>query len=160
MLQIENHNMSIIATEFSYVEPFTIDTLYSMSGERFDFVIHANQTPRDYWMRVRALAPCVDVETFAILRYSNEHLISQNTRVTFSDILPPRISNMFPKKIVFNSPLPRVLGISLLKLRSLESDKELINSVPDHKFFLFLDSPTIVDDVLYNNGNTYKFMCK
>lgn len=43
MLEIENHNMTVIATDSYDVQPVTVDSIYSNSGERYDFVINANQ---------------------------------------------------------------------------------------------------------------------
>ena len=73
MLQIENHNFTAVATDSIDVKPFIADTLYITSGERFDLIIHANQTIKDsHWIRIKAIEPCMDndsIEEFAILRY-------------------------------------------------------------------------------------------
>lgn len=161
MLQIEGHNMTIIASEISYVHPLEIDSFYSLPGERFDFVVDASREPRDYWIRAKTLLPCrTQVETFAILRYGKEHRVSAETRVTFSDDLPPRLSENFPEKRMFNSPMPKVADISMLSLKSYKSDHSIMENAPDHKFFLFLDSPTILDETLSKYGNYYRLSCE
>lgn len=162
MLQIEGHEMTIIATEISYVRPFTIDSLFTVNGERFDFVLDANKAPRDYWIRLKTLYPCrTPLEAFAVLRYGSEHQMAADTRVTFTETLPPRLSTDFPEEKVFNSPNPSVYpGVPLLNLRSYESDNSIIESTPDHKFFLFIDSPTILDDTMDKYGNYYRLACK
>lgn len=161
MLQIEGHEMTIIATEISYVHPIVIDSLYSLPGERFDFVVNANQKPKDYWIRLITLLPCrKQVEAFAILRYSDDHRLSAGTRVAFTKNIPPRLSLEFPTKKLFNSPMPKVKDIPILSLKAYESDKSIILNPPDHKFFLFLDSPTILDSTLNATGNYYRLSCK
>lgn len=156
LLQIENHNMTIIASEISYVKPYTIDSLYSVTGERFDFVVNANAIPGDYWVRVQTLVPCrIASEGFAVLRYGNV----SGGDYGFPDKMPPRLSTEFPIKRLFNSPKPKVEDIPFLALRSYEYDESIIKGEADFKFFLFLDSPTISDDVLYANGTNYRMNC-
>lgn len=162
MLQIEDHNMTIIASEISYVQPFTIDSLFSVNGERFDFVLAADKPPKDYWIRVKTMLPCrTQIETFAILRYGSEFRMAADIKVAFTANLPPRLSNeSFPEKKVFNSPMPKVKDIPILRLDAYESDKSLLNTTPDKKVFLFLDSPTILDDTMSKDGNYYKLSCE
>lgn len=45
-LKIENHPMTIIASDSGKVRPTTINTLYTLAGERYDFIVHANQQRR------------------------------------------------------------------------------------------------------------------
>lgn len=42
-LEIENHSLLIIASDGNHVRPVLVDTLVSTSGERYDFVVNANQ---------------------------------------------------------------------------------------------------------------------
>lgn len=149
--------MTIIATEISYVEPFTIDSLYSSTGERFDFVINTNNTTGgDYWIRVKTMMPCRTViEGFAVLRYGNK----SGGDVAFTDN-PPHASREFPSKRLFNSPKPKVADIPFLALNAFEYDESIIHAAPDFKFFLFLDSPTITDDVLYSKETHIKMSCE
>lgn len=158
LLQIEKHDLEIISTELSYVEPFTIDALFSQTGERFDFVVTTNNTPGDYWVRVQTMAPCRQaVEGFAVLRYGETH----GGNVTYSKEDPPHSSTeLFSQKKLFNSPKPKVLDIPFLRLVSYEYDESIIHGDPDFKFFLFLDSPTFSDDAIYSNGTDYRLSCK
>lgn len=43
------------------------------AGERFDFVLNANQSDGLYWMKFRGLMDCADEKVFqvAVLEYSN-----------------------------------------------------------------------------------------
>lgn len=43
LLEIENHSMEVIASDSYDLQPVTVDSLVSTSGERYDFVINANQ---------------------------------------------------------------------------------------------------------------------
>lgn len=42
LLEIEGHRMTIIASDSFDLQPRTVDSLISTSGERYDFVINAN----------------------------------------------------------------------------------------------------------------------
>lgn len=163
LLQIEGHNMTIIATEISDVKPFLIDSLYSINGERFDFVLNATSAPRDYWMRVKTMLPCRTItEGFAILRYGQEHKIdvTSKTRVDFPELYPQHLSEDFPTERLFNSPLPKVEDIPLLSLEAYHHDQSIVDSPPDQQFYLFIDSPHLLDLEMENYKNYYKLDCE
>lgn len=161
LVQIEGHNMTVIASEISYVHPIVIDSLFSMPGERFDFVVNADQTPKDYWIRIQTMYPCrTIVETFAVLRYGEDHRVAARQKIDYKHELPPRFSTEFPQKRMFNSPLPKVKDIPVLSMKAFESDDSIILADPDHKFHLFIDSPTVLDETLERYGNYYRLSCK
>lgn len=43
-LEIENHSMLVIASDSYDLQPVSVDQLVSTSGERYDFVLNANQS--------------------------------------------------------------------------------------------------------------------
>lgn len=101
MMQIEDHNFTIIATEVSFVKPKVIDSLFFLSGERYDFVINTNgHDVRDYWIRFRQLNPCDQkLEGFAVLRYHRDKF-RENDSVEFSDRMPPSFVQEYPNGTV------------------------------------------------------------
>lgn len=66
----EGHNLTIIAEDDIPVDPVTMPCVDIFSGQRFDVLLTANQTPSAYWMtaysQYRAGAP----NGYAILRYN------------------------------------------------------------------------------------------
>ncbi|XP_055549126.1 uncharacterized protein LOC129732340, partial [Wyeomyia smithii] len=70
-LQLSNHTLEIIASDSYHLQNVTVNTLISTSGERYDFVVHADQRTDDYWLRVRAIGPCEPrkIEQLAVLSY-------------------------------------------------------------------------------------------
>lgn len=151
--------MTMIASEISYIKPFPIDSLYSVPGERYDFVVNANQPAKDYWIRVKTINPCrKQVEAFAILRYGDDYRMSVDTRVAFTSELPPKLSvEDFPTLKIFS---PYSNSTSILDMEAYSSDRSIIDNAPDQSFFLFLDSPTILDETLNHYGNYYKLSCE
>lgn len=99
--QIEGHNFTIIATELSYVEPFIADTLIYLSGERYDIVINADKSIKDYWIRVREIEPCwKKTEAFAVLRYQNEEVERSQPKIEFTTNNVPTWEETYRKGIV------------------------------------------------------------
>lgn len=96
-MQIENHTLTIIATDSENVKPYLVDSFYFLPGERYDFIIEANQSPRDYWIRMRALWPCTNnVEAFAFLSYNTNTTHVQHPNAGFTNKTPPIFEDKFP----------------------------------------------------------------
>lgn len=70
-VSIDDHNMTIIATDGQPIDPIHVESLTLISGERYDIVIEANKTESDYWIKVRGEKSCSNMFQTAILRYEN-----------------------------------------------------------------------------------------
>nr|CAD7586191.1 unnamed protein product [Timema genevievae] len=57
-LTIQGHSLIVIATDGESVHPVVVNTIISFSGERYDFVINADQNVGAYWIQVRGLGEC------------------------------------------------------------------------------------------------------
>ncbi|RZF45560.1 hypothetical protein LSTR_LSTR016803, partial [Laodelphax striatellus] len=72
-LYIENHTMTILSSDGGDIQPIEAATLVSYAGERWDFVLNANATVGNYWIRFKGLMDCDERFTkahqVAILRY-------------------------------------------------------------------------------------------
>lgn len=62
-VSIDDHNLTIIASDGQPLEPFVTEILIIYGGERFDFVINANQSVGNYWIRANGIADCVEVRS-------------------------------------------------------------------------------------------------
>ncbi|KAJ6474980.1 laccase 1 [Mycena sanguinolenta] len=51
---IDGHNMTIIEVDSVNVEPLTVDSIQIFAGQRYSFVLTANQTVGNYWIRTVA----------------------------------------------------------------------------------------------------------
>jgi FtsP/CotA-like multicopper oxidase with cupredoxin domain len=102
MFQVEDHNFTIIATEVSYVKPAVVNTLYLMSGERFDFVIDTNKHQRrDYFIRFKQLNPCYQkLQGFAVLRYHKKGSKGLKYNVEFNNKTIPTFEQEYPNGTV------------------------------------------------------------
>lgn len=160
VIQIENHELLIIASDGSTFDPVKADTLYFISGERYDAVVTADKDEiRDYWVRIRALPPCTkQIEEFAILRYHKGEVPNDAAKFDFDKRRPPTWDDRWPDKRLFNSPQPDIFGISVAVAKSHVGDKSVTEAEPDYKFTLFLGTPQYNNDVLFSGDNNIKFM--
>ncbi|XP_053672224.1 uncharacterized protein LOC128722576 [Anopheles nili] len=152
-LQIQNHRMLIISTDGGTVQPqHTVDTLVSISGERYDFVLTADQPPGNYWVRVRGIGFCdpMRVEDFAILSYRTpDTTTSADEGLTVEQSLAypteplPAYDEPFPQGVILNhqtapcyTPGDPYLCAADLESYEVFRDDDLIDAVPDRTFYL------------------------
>lgn len=125
-IQIEKHRLTIVATDSNQIKPITVDTLIYTSGERYEFVLEANQSigkfkamnltknqiksietsfcfmyPGTYWIRLSAIGPCepLKLEQFALLTYMSPSVLS-DTDLAFTNNLPPAFDEKYPDGVV------------------------------------------------------------
>ncbi|KAI0246096.1 laccase C [Lactifluus subvellereus] len=68
---IDGHNMTIIEVDGNNVKPLVVDSIQIFAGQRYSFVLNANQTVDNYW--IRSLPPggsYTDLINLAVLRYN------------------------------------------------------------------------------------------
>ncbi|EEZ98364.1 laccase 1 isoform X1 [Tribolium castaneum] len=57
-VSIDNHTLSVISTDGSDFNATEVDSLVTYAGERFDFIVTADQPQDVYWMHFRGLMDC------------------------------------------------------------------------------------------------------
>ena len=85
---IDNHTLTVITTDGNPIEPYEVVSVVMQAGERFDFVLNANQsnTSASFWIRAKGLAHCAvrSVYQTAILSYTtNSTLGVDYDNITF-----------------------------------------------------------------------------
>ncbi|XP_019548798.3 uncharacterized protein LOC109419033 [Aedes albopictus] len=142
-LQIENHRMLVISTDGGAVKPLSVDTLISISGERYDFVIDADQPEGTYWIRVRGVGFCnlFPKEGFALLSYADPSVATEE--LMFPNHAPPEYNNPYPmgqtlndhRAMCYNSEDEMTCAADL-ETHEAHRDDELVAAVPDVRLFL------------------------
>lgn len=179
MMQIEDHNFTIIATEVSYVKPFHVGSLLLMSGERYDFVVEANQHEfRDFWIRFRQLNPCnKQLEGFAIMRIHRNSVKGNHETVEFNHRHPPSFEHEYPNGTVRDSKLlnlllnqilyqllnslqPRKTDVPITHLIDFRVDDEITKGEADQTNYVFFDTPAVPNSEVYNDKMLRRYMCK
>jgi len=102
---IDNHLLTIIEVEGTNVQPLVVDQIQIFVGQRYSFVLNANQPIDNYW--IRALPNRINDTTnngvnSAILRYAGAYASDPTTRDT-SGKLPLLETNLHP---LVPSPVP------------------------------------------------------
>ena len=118
-LSVDNHTLLIIASDGGPVQPiegieiivfhlliismltvclYIVDSVVIDAGERFDFVIKANQEISSYWMRLHGLMDCRPKEVFqaAIIRYNGAPETEPEEILTYDNTRRPgKVWNIF-----------------------------------------------------------------
>ncbi len=80
-LSIDNHNLTVIASDGRSVELVEVSSFVIYAGERIDFVLSANQENKTYWIKAKGWADCRVNSVFqtAFLSYKNyDSVLEQN----------------------------------------------------------------------------------
>ncbi|KZV72897.1 multicopper oxidase [Peniophora sp. CONT] len=99
---IDKHQMTIIEVEGTNVDPLVVDQMQIFAGQRYSFVLDANQPVDNYWIRAfpDSASPNTLAQTFdhglnqAVLRYSGAP--SSDPTTTNSSTLPLIETNLHP----------------------------------------------------------------
>ncbi|XP_058126505.1 uncharacterized protein LOC131280930 [Anopheles ziemanni] len=150
-LQIEDHTMEIIASDSFHLQPRKVDTLVTTSGERYDFIVDAQGARDTYWVRLRALGPCeqLQLEQYAVLSYTDTPLPD----AAFPTEPPPPYEKPFPNAATINHPnatcgQPEFEDYCITDLQAYDTDEAVVNGLPDHQFTLgFYNYPVSFNDM-------------
>lgn len=158
-MQIEDHEFAVIASDGPTFKTVMADTLFIISGERYDIVVEANKPDvRDYFIRVSAMPPCMkEIEEFAVLRYHSGP-VKDAKIFDFDDRKPPGWLDVYLDGRYFNTPKPLLTGIAISKAVSNIIDGSIINAKPDHSFNLFIATPQLDNKILFSGNEATKFM--
>lgn len=158
-LSIDNHTMTMIASDGSDFVPIVVDAFVSYAGERFDFILHANQPVGNYWIRIKGLMDCderfTSAHQTAILRYSEAPEVEP---------VDMPIYNYTRNGVTLNA-LNRgqedLETVSIASVQSLipedaDEDKRLMMPEVDFKFYVYYDFYG-KDNFNFHKPNMYGF---
>lgn len=155
-LSVDNHTLTAIASDGNSLEPQETTFLVTYAGERWDFIINANQAVGNYFIRARGLMDCDDRFTssfqMAVLHYNGAPDEAPVGKPCY---------NLTRKGLVVNS-LNRGHGLegsrTVAELTSAENppNHNVLKAEPDLKFFLSYDFYG-KDNPLFHDGSLYGF---
>ncbi|XP_050461961.1 uncharacterized protein LOC126856957 [Cataglyphis hispanica] len=137
ILTIQNHNLTVIATDGRDIKPKTVDSITSFAGERYDIVLHADKPIASYWIQVRAMGVCasIGVQQLAILRYKDAP--SQSLLLPSPSYYEGLSQGVVLNPLNVNCGVPSNDKICVSELDSIEPiDKGILRPEPDIKFYL------------------------
>lgn len=156
--------MEIIATDSFNVRPVIVDSLITTSGERYDFVIHANQQQDHYWIRLRALGVCENrkIEQFAVLSYAPSSVSNIILSVPTKHF--PLFDDDFNRTILLNHPNTTCGHKNTTEycITDLTSNEEMIDvhANPDYRFYLGFNNIRQDESAFFKNNSFNHFMSK
>ncbi|XP_062546347.1 uncharacterized protein LOC134212466 [Armigeres subalbatus] len=160
-LQIANHTLEIIASDSYNLQPISANTLVSTSGERYDFVVNADQISDDYRIRVRAIGPCDNrrISQLAILSYQPMSVPEED--IAFLNKTSPDFhESLFADDVFVNHP-NTTCGVSkpdvcITDFQAYETEDAIINGTPDKQFVLGFDNyPMTFENVFGVNSHEH-----
>ncbi|XP_048741744.2 uncharacterized protein LOC125655475 isoform X1 [Ostrea edulis] len=157
-ISIDSHPLTVIATDGYYIKPVVVESVIIHPGERFDFVIHANESIGNYMIRGHTLEVNRRTIADAILRYNGADQAYKNISSTEAQCLT---SN---KCLVLNCPFsfyPKEQNIQCITIDNIKSYAS--DGVPEvkpeafHEHFLnfAFPGPDLFPDTV--NGIGFKF---
>lgn len=57
-IAVDDHPLTVIAVDGMPIKPVVVDRITVMSGERYDFVLEADQEVNSYWIRAAGGLTC------------------------------------------------------------------------------------------------------
>ncbi|KAI4499520.1 hypothetical protein M0802_005416 [Mischocyttarus mexicanus] len=132
---IMNHQLIVIAMDGEDVKPLKVDKIVSVTGERFDFVLNANQRSGSYWIQLRGLGECerLKISQLAVLVYGDRPALPQVARPTYDN---PIISQT---NIELNSLSGRDCGSETLTKQICVNQLKFAKSTPQTERKTFPD---------------------
>lgn len=87
-LSVQNHSLLVIASDGASFQPVEANSIMLSGGERYDFVLKADQPDNNYWIRFRGLGSCSDerkVHQEAVLHYEGADEALPEVESTYED---------------------------------------------------------------------------
>ncbi|XP_066261010.1 uncharacterized protein stw isoform X1 [Euwallacea similis] len=153
-LTFQGHTLTLIATDGEPVHPVNVNTIISFSGERYDFVINADQPVGAYWIQFRGLGECGirRVQQLAVLRYYKGPYTPFTQAPTYDFGIPQGVV-MNPLDAICNVTRADAVCVNQLK-NAREVDRALLVEKPNVKIFLPFRFHVYTPQDLFN-PNTY-----
>ncbi|XP_066591244.1 uncharacterized protein [Prorops nasuta] len=137
-VSVDNHKLLVIASETGILEPIKVDTLVINSGERYDFILIADQKPDNYWMRFRGLGFCnskaANVSETAILHYNDVDLKAPKGGTDYWD--GARSGLLLNPVQMWQNFFPNNTLVELTKIKNASPPPSRISGKPDKKIYL------------------------
>jgi hypothetical protein len=103
---IDGHNLTIIEVDGVSTEPLVVNEIQIYAGQRYSFILQANQPVGNYWIRSNPNLGTVGFDgglNSAILRYRGSNATADPTTNQTTNIIPLVESNLVP---LFNPAAP------------------------------------------------------
>ncbi|CAL1684661.1 unnamed protein product [Lasius platythorax] len=158
LLTVEGHNLTIIAADGVPVKPIVVNSIISVSAERYDFVINTNNRVDSYWIQLRAVGSCerTAIQQLAILKYDGASDVPTTPPPIFNASLPTGIV-LNPLDDKCDRSRTDVICVSNMD-SAIRVDKGIFTKKPDAKFYLSFKFYQYDPQNLFAPNHFYKFL--
>ncbi|XP_057332184.1 uncharacterized protein LOC130672020 isoform X1 [Microplitis mediator] len=136
-VSVDNHQLLMIASESGVFEPVLVDTFIINAGERYDFVLDANQKPDNYWIRYRGMGDCnkngIKISEVGILHYNNTEENEPKGSTSYEDGY--RSGVLLNPMAILADNYSNNSVIKVTELNNTEDKSKDISRTPDHIFY-------------------------
>ncbi|KAJ8920457.1 hypothetical protein NQ315_005325 [Exocentrus adspersus] len=161
-ISVDNHTIKVISSDGSDIAPVDATSLVTYAGERFDFILKADQEPDLYWIRFRGLMDCDErfkrAHQVAVLEYEG-----LNTTIDDYPDSTPNYDDSHREGTQINAlnrgTESNETFISMPQLESLEKWDVSLKSKPDIQYYLAYDFYTL-DNSHFHKAPHYGFFNK
>ncbi|XP_075210800.1 uncharacterized protein LOC142318144 [Lycorma delicatula] len=142
-VSIDNHTILMTATGTTTFEPIEVDTFVVSAGERFNFILQANQKVGCYWMRFRGIGDCGEMKSSV---HQEAHLCYNGSKPSPYAYYKPTYNEGKRSGILFNpvevvdTNLENNSLIYMPSLKSIEPPVENISGTPNVTLYVQLHS--------------------
>ncbi|XP_013191002.1 uncharacterized protein LOC106135292 [Amyelois transitella] len=137
-LSIDGHNITVIASDGYDLEPITATSLVTYAGERYDFILDANNEIDNYWIRFRGLMDCDErftkAKQVAVLHYEGAMEREPDGDPTWEEL-----HNEGLQLNALNKGEEEEETISVAEMRSLAGPDDSLKEVADYQFYIAYD---------------------
>ncbi|GFG33395.1 hypothetical protein Cfor_01830 [Coptotermes formosanus] len=140
-LQVESHNITIIASDGAPVKSTATSHLLLFPGERYDIIISADQAKSSYWIMVRGHHQCENLHQEAMLVYDGAAVLHKFTEATKSSLSVSKPYSALSAAMKKTCPNVTDVTCRPQEIKELHSRKpaELQASEVDMKLFIPFD---------------------
>ena len=156
-ISVDNHKLTIIATDGFDIEPQKADSFIINVGERYDFVITTNQSVGNYWIRGQTLESNKNTTSEAILHYMgapNAEPVSTPRKCTNDDKCLV-VNCFFP--YYPQSHFTECLQVDMLRHKSNNDPAPPVTDGKFREYFLNFGFPGITSTPGTINGRQFVF---
>ena len=150
---IEGHKLTVMATDGYVVQPVEVDYIGLHSGERYDFLVEANQARGDYWMKAETFEADFYSGTGSPFLHHNHNAEAILHYFGSEKPKPTQFSNIpqYPKECTQENPCKMIncpfgafhtsyniecIAVDSLRLVSATPQDEMPNVEPDVTYFM------------------------
>ncbi|KAK5650033.1 hypothetical protein RI129_001062 [Pyrocoelia pectoralis] len=151
-LSVDNHTLTVISSDGSNFSPIKAESIVTYAGERFDFIINADQPVSLYWMRFKGLMDCDErfrsAHQAAVLHYKG----SSNNGYPEEPLSYDKAHKDGLQINALNKGPGHNSSLNIMEMQSLDAWDSSLKEIPDYQFVVSYDFYRINNPHFHKSG--------